>query len=399
MIFTSHWFLLFAAAFFPVYWLVWHPWLRRVVLITACGWFHWHYAGPAGVLPIIFLGVVTYLVALSRRPWWCHAAIALNVAALAFYKYAVFLSADVLGALHAGWGVAALARVEAWKPAAPPLAISFFVFEFVHYLMEIGRGGQPLRRPDQFTLFAIFFPTLVAGPIKRYRQFSDSLDTGLKSVGLADIAAGAQRVALGFFKKLVLADNLTAMISTYQGQFAALTPAQAWLFLAALGLRILFDFSGYSDIAIGLARVAGIRIPENFNFPYLAVSLRDFWSRWHISLSTWIRDYVYIPLGGNRHGRGRQVLNAIIAFGLCGLWHGAAWHFVLWGLWHGFGLVINTSYATQFGHTGVWLAGLLKRWPALGWLPTTLFVGFGWLLFFYEPAQAWAMTLKLLSFR
>ncbi|HVZ65801.1 MAG TPA: MBOAT family O-acyltransferase [Lacunisphaera sp.] len=399
MIFTSHWFLLFAAAFFAVYWAVVHPVPRRLVLLAACGWFHWHYAGPAGVLPIIVLATFTYLVALTRRAGWCHVGVAVNVAALAFYKYAVFLSADVLGALHASWGLAALARVETWRPAAPPLAISFFVFEFVHYLMEIGRGGPPLRRPDRFALFAIFFPTLVAGPIKRYGQFTEALEAGLGNVGLPDLAAGVQRVALGFFKKLVLADNLTAIIQVYEGRFAGLTAVEAWLFLAALGLRILFDFSGYSDIAIGLARMAGIRIPENFNFPYLAVSLRDFWSRWHISLSTWIRDYVYIPLGGNRHGRARQVTNAIIAFALCGLWHGAAWNFVLWGLWHGVGLVINTAYATQLGSTGVRLAGLFKRWPALGWVPTTLFVGFGWLLFFYPPAQAWAMTLKLLSFR
>lgn len=399
MIFTSHWFLLFAAGFFPLYWLLWHPLLRTAALLAACGWFHWHYAGPAGVLPIAVLGVLVYLCGLTRARWLCHGGIAACVLALLFYKYAVFLCTDALGALHPGWGEASLALAQAWQPASPPLAVSFFVFEFVHYLVEVGRGGVPLRRPDHFALFAIFFPSLVAGPIKRYQQFIATLQEGVARVSPADVAAGLQRVALGFAKKLLLADNITAALRTYEGNFHQLSSGEAWLFLAGLGARILLDFSGYSDIAIGLARMMGLRLPENFNFPYLATSLRDFWLRWHISLSTWIRDYIYIPLGGNRYGPGRQVANGIIAFGLCGLWHGAAWHFVLWGLWHGLGLAINSSYRTLLGRRGAWLATVLARWPALGWAPTTLFVALGWLLFFYPPAQAWAMAVKLLTFR
>jgi len=398
MIFTDYWFLLFTAAFFPLYWLAWHPWPRRFLLLAGCGWFHWHYAGPAGMLPIAVLALVAYGCGLSRRRWACLTGIGLCVAALAFYKYAEFLSTSLLGALLPEWGESARARLLAWQPGAPPLAISFFVFEFVHYLVDVVRGGPPLRRPDQFALFGLFFPSLVAGPIKRYQPFTDSLSQGLARVNLADVAAGAQRVLLGFAKKLLLADNLTAAIRVYEGRFAGLTLAEAWLLLAGLSARILLDFSAYSDIAIGLARMLGVRLPENFNFPYLATSLRDFWARWHISLSTWIRDYVYIPLGGNRHGPGRQVLYALAAFGLCGLWHGPAWHFVLWGLWHGLGLAINTTYH-RLGGPGVRLAAAFARWPVLGWVPTTLFTCFGWLLFFYEPAQAWAMALQLLGLR
>jgi alginate O-acetyltransferase complex protein AlgI len=171
------------------------------------------------------------------------------------------------------------------------------------------------------------------------------------------------------------------------------------LFLLALAARIVFDFSGYSDIAIGLARMAGVRLPENFNWPYLATSLQDFWQRWHISLSSWIRDYVYIPLGGSRHGQFRRVANGLIAFGLCGAWHGAAWHFVLWGLWHGFGLAINATYRSALGPVGTALGRIFDRLPALGWVLTFPFVAFGWLLFFYEPARAWAMAVKLVTFR
>ncbi|MBC7368462.1 MAG: MBOAT family protein [Undibacterium sp.] len=156
-----------------------------------------------------------------------------------------------------------------------------------------------MRRPDEFGLFAIFFPALVAGPIERYGPFTASLRAGLDDVDWPDIAAGAQRIALGFAKKLLIADNLTQALNLYGPRFATLSFGEAWLFLVGLSARIFFDFSGYSDLAIGFARLMGVRPPDNFNWPYLATSLRDFWSRWHISLSSWIRDYVYIPLGGS----------------------------------------------------------------------------------------------------
>ena len=143
----------------------------------------------------------------------------------------------------------------------------------------------------------------------------------------------------------------------------------------------------------------GLRLPENFNYPYAATGLRDFWARWHISLSSWIRDYIYIPLGGNRHGPIRRSSNLIIAFALCGLWHGGAWHFVLWGLWHGVGLVLQATYRKALGSLGARIGNVLDRFVVLSWLLTLVFVAFSWLLFFYPAAQAWAMALKLLSFR
>lgn len=351
------------------------------------------------MLPIVALGVLTYLAPLIRLRWLCRFMIGVCVAALVGYKSTLFVSTNVLGAIDPAWGKSALDQAHRWSPAAPPLGISFFVFEFVHYLVEIDRGGEPIRRPDEFALFAIFFPSLVAGPIKRYRDFTASLRAGLAGVDLPEIAAGAQRVALGFFKKLVVADNLTQALNIYGAQFGSLSCAQSWLFLVGLGARIFFDFSGYTDIAIGFARMLGVRLPENFNWPYLATSLQDFWQRWHISLSSWIRDYVYIPLGGSRHGTARRIANGLIAFALCGAWHGAAWHFVLWGLWHGVGLAINAGYRVALGRNGEKIAAVFARWPVLGWALTVPFVAFGWLLFFYEPAQAWTMAVKLLSLR
>lgn len=399
MLFTTYWFVWFAAIFFPLYWACVHPVARRWCLLLGCATFHWYFAGPAGVLPIIVLGVVTWLAALTRRRVVCGLAIALAVLALVFYKYTHFLSEGVLGWFSPSLGAAATARATPWLPSAPPLGISFFVFEFVHYLVEVWRGGEPIRRPMDFALFSIFFPSLVAGPIKRYTQFLPSLHEGLARVQLADVAAGAQRIGLGFLKKVVVADNLTLALHYHEKYFTTLDTAQSWLFLAGLAVRILFDFSGYSDIAIGLARLMGIVLPENFRWPYLATNLQDFWQRWHISLSSWIRDYVYIPLGGNRHGVARKLLNGLVAFTLCGIWHGPAWNFALWGLWHGVGLAVQSSYRTALGPVGRGVAQLFDFLPLLSWLLTMLHVGFGWLLFFYPVDQAWAMAVQLLTLR
>ncbi len=399
MIFNTYWFILFSGVFFPVHWLLRRPAWRAAWLLAGCVVFHGHFAGPAGVMPIVLLGLCTYFAALSRHRGLITAAVVLNVAALGGCKYALFFSAQVLGAIHPGLGAAAAAQTAALLPAAPPLAISFFAFEFVHYLIEVRRGQEPIRRPHVFALFAIYFPSLVAGPIKRYQDFTAQLPLGLAGVGTADVTAGALRVTLGLAKKLVLADNLTQMINFYQQPHVAgyLSQGETWLLIAALGARILLDFSGYSDMAIGFSRMMGVRLPENFNYPYLATSLQDFWQRWHISLSTWIRDYIYIPLGGNRLGLGRKLANGLLAFALCGLWHGPAWNFVLWGLWHGVGLAVNSSYVTALGPVGRALGWFFAKVPVAGWALTLLFVAFGWLLFFYEPTEAALLAAQALG--
>jgi alginate O-acetyltransferase complex protein AlgI len=399
MIFNTYWFILFTAAFFPVYWLLRRPAWRAAWLLTGCVVFHGHFAGPAGVVPIVILGVFTYLAALSRRRSLIGAVVALNVGALCFYKYALFFSTGLLGAVSPELGQAAARQLATVLPLAAPLAISFFAFEFVHYLIEVWRGQEPIRRPHEFALFSIYFPSLVAGPIKRYRDFTASLQAGLAGVTADDVIAGGLRVALGVVKKIVLADNLTLMINFYQEPepFATLGRGEVWLMIAGIAARILLDFSGYSDMAIGLSRMMGVKLQENFSYPYLATSLQQFWQRWHISLSTWIRDYVYIPLGGSRAGLGRKLLNGMIAFALCGLWHGPAWHFVLWGLWHGTGLAVNSAYVTMLGPVGRGLDRFFTWAPPAGWALTMLYVVFGWLLFFYDPAGAWDIASRALG--
>jgi len=390
MIFTTYWFVLFVGAILPLYWLLQRPGWRMWFLGVVCVVFHTHFAGPAGMAPIVALMILAYFAGLSRRRGVCLAAMAVCVLALCFYKYTLFL----LGAVVAPWSPALAeqlaAGVKSVMPGAPPLGVSFFAFEFVHYLFEVRRGGEPIRNPLKFLLFSVFFPSLVAGPIKRYQQFLPALEEGSKSFQWENMAEGLRRVALGYAKKVLIADNLTWWIEQTQPHFATEGLMVRWMVLAAIALRILMDFSGYSDIAIGFARMLGVRLPENFNWPYLANNIQDFWQRWHISLSSWIRDYIYIPLGGNRLGPGRKIVNGLIAFGLCGLWHGPAWNFVLWGLYHGAGLALCATYR-NVPFVGPLCLKIFEREPAAALVLTQLFVWLGWLLFFYPVPEAWRM--------
>ena len=390
MIFVSFWFIAFILVMFPLYWAVRDARLRLIVLAVGCVIFHGHFAGPAGVIPIVILGVIAYVCGLTRNRAACVAGMVACVLALLFFKYTQFLSIQVSGLWSPEEAQRLYASAQQYMPPLPPLGISFFVFEFVHYLFEIFRGGVPIRNPLHFGIFAIFWPSLVAGPIKRYRQFVPELVNGAKSVGLNNVVMGMVQVSVGLVKK-TMADNLTIWLDLHGPNFEGLGVGWRWVFLVLLAFRILLDFSGYSDMAIGYARMLGIQLPINFNWPYLARNISDFWSRWHISLSTWIRDYIYIPLGGNRYGAPRRVMNAVIAFGICGLWHGADWNFVLWGLLHGGGLAVSQNYRKVFGPPGRAVGLAMDRVPLLGWATTFLFVSLGWVYFFYPVATATKM--------
>jgi alginate O-acetyltransferase complex protein AlgI len=395
MIFLTYWFVLFATAFLPIYWLVPGPLPKRLVLLAGCAIFHTHFAGPAGVIPIVILGVLTYWAGRSGDRRACLITIWLCVAALIFYKYTLFLSQQLLGvfapdagALAKDWALRAL-------PKAPPLAISFFTFEFVHYLYDVRAGQPPIRAPLDFALFSIFWPSIVSGPVKRYQQFLASLAEGTGGRDWPGVCSGLIRVGCGLIKKFA-ADSLTAFIAADMPKMDSSPSAYRWLLLMALTMRIYLDFSGYSDMAIGYGRMLGVKLPENFNWPYLARDMVDFWRRWHMSLSLWIRDYVYIPLGGNRHGPVRKAANALIAFALCGLWHGAGWNFAVWGIYHGLGVVATSAYATALGPVArpvSWIFGL----PLVGWLFTFLYVSIGWLFFFYPVGEAFRLLRLLFS--
>lgn len=409
MIFTSFWFILFVVVLVVLFHssrlYVW----RTAILALANTLFYLHFAGPAGVIPIAALGCLTYFLGLQRSRFGIDIGIILSVLSLIFYKYTTFIfdNAVLLVPQLKQFPVSQYVNVTA------PLAISFFVFEFVHYLVEVRKGRPSIEHPMDFFHFAMFFPTLVAGPIKRYEQFLPALKRGLVSarVSSLDFEAGIFRVACGFAKKLT-ADSLSVFIVASQSNLSNLPLFDRWLVLAAIAMRIYLDFSGYSDMAIGVARTMGIKIPENFNWPYLATNIKDFWRRWHISLSSWIRDYIYIPLGGARTGAFRKSFILGFAFMLCGLWHGAAWNYILWGLYHGLGLILNHTFSSIFRPSEFATRGHNEPRPGLNrlisvsiqamisfssWLVTTAFVWSGWLLFFYPPKQALAMFLSLFN--
>lgn len=395
MIFTTYWFLLFSAIFFPCYWLLRSGQTRLALLLAFCTVFHTHFAGPAGMLPILILSITTYLAGLWRNRHALYVGISLPILSLLFYKYIHFVATGIIGAASPTLGMAIDESATSMMPEVPPLAISFFAFEFVHYLYDVLKGNPSIRNPAHFWAFTFFFPSLVAGPVKRYQPFLESLKIGLTDTRIEDIKIGFIRITTGIIKKVILADNLTSAISYWHPSYETMPIYCRWLFVAAIGLRILMDFSGYSDMAIGLARLMGIPIPENFNWPYVSTSIQEFWQRWHISLSSWIRDYIYIPMGGSRCGPIRKATNGLIALSICGLWHGPSWNFILWGIYHGIGLAICSNYSTIFGKPGKAIFALNQRIVIIPWLSTQLFVFIGWILFFYPVENALHMTTLL----
>jgi alginate O-acetyltransferase complex protein AlgI len=222
-----------------------------------------------------------------------------------------------------------------------PIGISFFTFEAIAYLVDVRRGLTPAQRdPIKFGLFMTLFPHLIAGPVVRYRDLADALERC--EVKFDQFASGIRRFIVGLAKKVLLANALARTADLIFAQRPELLDASAaWLGVVCYALQIYFDFSGYSDMAIGLGRLFGFELVENFRYPYTADSVTDFWRRWHISLSNWFRDFVYIPLGGNRRGVLGTTFNLMTVFVLCGLWHGASWNFLVWGLWHGGFLVLE----------------------------------------------------------
>jgi alginate O-acetyltransferase complex protein AlgI len=265
---------------------------------------------------------------------WLLSGVGLLILHLVMYKYAGFLVASLNVALGSSLPV---------PKTRLPIGISFFTFQAVSYLVDIYRK-KTVRSQSLWgvALYITMFPQLIAGPIVRYAWIETSL--WMRSIAMSDIADGARRFIIGLAKKVLIADILGQQVTHIFILEAAHRPLLlAWLGAIAYALQIYFDFSGYSDMAIGIGKMLGFRFPENFNYPYIADSVQDFWRRWHMTLSSWFKDYLYIPLGGNRRGVWMTARNLIVVFFLCGLWHGASWNFVAWGLYHGFFLVLERS--------------------------------------------------------
>jgi alginate O-acetyltransferase complex protein AlgI len=374
MVFSSPIFLfLFLPVCVSLYLMI-HPNLRNAWLLATSLVF---YAWGEGSFIWVLLASITanYLLGLfvgaSRGRFWPKLAIVVavltNLGLLAFFKYANFL-VENWNSLRttAGFGSIKVGHVHL------PLGISFFTFHALSYVIDVYRREvKSLRNPLHFALYISFFPQAIAGPIVRFSHVAPQLVGRVLS--RAGFALGVQRLIIGLAKKMLVANTLAAPADAiFRLPATELTGALAWLGVACYTLQIYFDFSGYSDMAIGLARMFGFEFPENFNYPYVAGSITEFWKRWHISLSSWYRDYLYIPLGGNRRGTARLYVNLLLVFFLCGLWHGASWTFVAWGLYHGTFLVVER-----------WGLGALleKRWLPLRSLYTLPVVMVGWVFF------------------
>lgn len=369
------------AIFLPLTWLLF--WLAPVrwrveLLLVASYVFYASWSAPFAAL-MFALAVANYGfgLALGRATrhrrlilWGCIGA---DLGVLAFFKYWNFAADSASSLVRSAGGVA-------WEPplldVILPLGISFFTFEFIHYLVDVSRGSVPVHSFSKFHLFAAFFPTQIAGPIKRFQEFVpalahlDRFDPELAKDGL-------RLIAVGLAKKVLLADKLSPIADAAftAGASGRIGSGEAWIGSLAFALQIYFDFSGYTDIARGSAQLFGFRIPINFDAPYLATGVAEFWRRWHISLSSWLRDYLFIPLGGSRRGLPVTVRNLLITMVLGGLWHGAAWHFVAWGAYWGVVLSVD-RLAREIGPA--------RRSPATavpGWIVTQLVVLVGWVLF------------------
>ncbi len=395
MVFSSALFLfLFLPAVLAAYFAVPRRMHNAVLLLASLFFYAW---GEKALVSILVLSIVAnwglgLWVARAKRDGGGRGVVALavvfNVGMLVLFKYADWLwslggeALAALGVLHAA--PAALGNLlplsSFWRAALVddaggirlPIGVSFFTFQATSYVVDVYRSDvEPETNVLNFGMYKALFPQLIAGPIVRYRDVHDQIRNRISSAD--GFAYGVRRFVLGLGKKVLVANTVARAAQTiFAIPRAELTPSVAWLGIVCYTIQIYFDFSGYSDMAIGLGRLFGFRFLENFEHPYTSRSITEFWRRWHISLSSWFRDYLYIPLGGNRVSPARTYLNLLVVFFLCGLWHGAAANFVVWGMLHGAFLVVER-------------AGLSRRmegwWSPLRRVYVLLVVMTGWVFF------------------
>jgi alginate O-acetyltransferase complex protein AlgI len=376
------------AAFFPIVCILYFtlPHQARIpLLLTASCVFYMAFV-PAYILILVFTILIDYTagIYLERtegrvRTVLLVTSVSATCAVLFFFKYFDFFSGTLVG----------LATLAGWRATPPtldiilPIGLSFHTFQSLSYVIEVYRRNQRAEyHLPTFATYVLFFPQLVAGPIERPQNLLGQFHIHHR-FEYARVTSGLKRMAWGFFKKLVVADRLALYVNDVYANPQAFTGLQLTLGTIFFAYQIYCDFSGYSDIAIGTARVLGFRLMENFKTPYASTSVGEFWRRWHISLSTWFRDYVYVPMGGSRVGPIRQKVNILVTFGISGLWHGASWTFVVWGLLNGIYLIVGR--ATQplrerfFGSVGLGEHTTLRRF--FMWSTTFALTCVAWVFF------------------
>ena len=342
MVFSSPVFLFI---FLPLVSLFYYltPLRFRNLILLLSSFIFYAWGAPKIVLLLVFSCGIDYYLGRAifgkKSLYKLWISILLNLSFLFYYKYANFFIYE-FNSILSFFGLEGLS----WTNILLPIGISFFTFQKISYLVDLYRGiAQPASNFLNYCLFVSLFPQLIAGPIVRYHEISKQIEK--RKYSIEKFFLGSARFSIGLAKKILIADQMGAIADNIFGMRSSLlAPEYIWLGVLAYSFQIYFDFSGYSDMAIGLGKIFGFNIPENFNFPYLAKNFTDFWRRWHLSLSRWMKDYLYIPLGGNRKPRLRTYLNLWIVFLLSGVWHGASWNFIFWGAFHGLFLSIDKLF-------------------------------------------------------
>ena len=388
MVFSS---VIFLFLFLPLVLFVYYqlPNIRsKNILLLLASLIFYSWGEAELVLLMIISCLFNYFVGLlihksiRKKSLMLGVGVTINILTLLYFKYFNFIIDSVNYTLPKGLEII-VGNVHL------PIGISFFTFQAISYLIDVYRKDTSVQKnPMDLALYISLFPQLIAGPIVRYQTIASELKARTNS--LSDISVGIHRFIVGLGKKVLIANIMGQLADNIIGMEAyQVDSLTAWVGILAYSLQIYFDFSGYSDMAIGLGRMFGFNFLENFNYPYLSKSIQEFWRRWHISLSSWFRDYLYIPLGGNRKGILRTYINLIIVFFITGLWHGASWSFVVWGLYHGMFLIVERL---GFGK-------LLEKWKPLGSFYTLMVAMIGWVFFRIEKFdKAWDYLLNMLSF-
>jgi len=393
MVFSSSLFLYYFLPFFLIlYFICPHKYRNLFIVLASILFYSW--GGPKYIFIIFFSIIIDFFFAkfiykskAKKRKIWLISAISINLSFLLYFKYFNFFLDNINSSFFL-MGMSSLNFIH----IALPIGISFFTFHEISYIIDVYREKKPpMNSIIDYSLYILFFPQLIAGPIIRFNEISDQIKVRKKNETIDNKLVGFFRFVIGLSKKILIANTLGAEVDKiFALDILEMNSAIAWIGITAYAFQIYFDFSGYSDMAIGIARMLGFEFPENFNNPYISQSITEFWRRWHITLSRWMRDYLYIPLGGNKVSLMRLYFNLWVVFLLSGLWHGASWNFVAWGSFHGVFLIADRLF-------------LLKLLNRIGKLPSVVFTFVitlvGWVFFRIDNiSDAFQFIEKMFSF-
>ncbi len=387
MVFSS---IIFLAVFLPLFLLSFYstPTTYKKWIISFFSILFYAWGAPVFIFFLIGSSILDYWITRQfnsvYKKWFLGSSILLNVGLLVYFKYFNFFANNT----NTLFNLLDIPEFP-YQEVILPIGISFFTFQKISYSVDVYEGkNKPLSHFSDYLLYIIMFPQLIAGPIVRYKDVSLQIQN-FNLNKFTEKTPGLYRFIIGLFKKVIIANSFAFVVEQINAvPIESLSTSQAWISALAYSFQIYYDFSGYSDMAIGLGLIMGFSFPENFNFPYIAKNITEFWQRWHITLGTWMRDYLYIPLGGNKNGKYRTYVNLLTVFFISGFWHGANWNFIFWGLFHGSFLIIERAFGLK----------ILNKLPSFVQMAYTFFVVLiGWVLFSKDMSQAMEFLPKLFS--